>query len=149
MCIRDSASVAGVTKFISAKGGSNVVGYLMQKEIDFLGNAVENPVRPVSYTHLDVYKRQPSDVKTFLGYAAEENLEAVEVAVVTEEPRLVVEWRGKEIVNISRAFLDTNGAHQELSLIHISQCWIWCQLRRDTAWRYRMLQRTCGNLCRK
>ena len=35
-----------VTKFISAKGGSNVVGYLMQKEIDFLGNAVENPVRP-------------------------------------------------------------------------------------------------------
>ena len=40
------ASVAGVTKFITAKGGSNVVGYLMQKEIDFLGNAVENPVRP-------------------------------------------------------------------------------------------------------
>ena len=30
-----------------------------------------------------------------------------------------------------------------------AQCWIWCQLRRDTAWRYRMLQRTCGNLCRK
>lgn len=43
---RAHASVAGVTKFISAKGGSNVVGYLMQKEIDFLGNAVENPVRP-------------------------------------------------------------------------------------------------------
>ena len=43
---RAHASVAGVTKFISAKGGSNVVGYLMQKEIDFLGNAVENQVRP-------------------------------------------------------------------------------------------------------
>ena len=43
---RAHASVAGVTKFISAKGGSNVVGYLMQKEIVFLGNAVENPVRP-------------------------------------------------------------------------------------------------------
>ena len=43
---RAHASVAGVTKFISAKGGSNVVGYLMQKEIDFLGNAVENSVRP-------------------------------------------------------------------------------------------------------
>ncbi|MCR5416964.1 MAG: phosphoglycerate kinase [Pseudobutyrivibrio sp.] len=43
---RAHASVAGVTKFISAKGGSNVVGYLMQKEIDFLGNAVENPQRP-------------------------------------------------------------------------------------------------------
>jgi len=43
---RAHASVEGVTKFITAKGGSNVVGYLMQKEIDFLGNAVENPVRP-------------------------------------------------------------------------------------------------------
>ena len=55
----------------------------------------------------------PKDVRAFLNYAAEENLEAVEVATVTEEPRLVLEWRGKEIVNISRAFLDTNGAHQE------------------------------------
>ena len=43
---RAHASVAGVTKFISEKGGENVVGYLMQKEIEFLGNAVENPVRP-------------------------------------------------------------------------------------------------------
>ncbi|MCR4697710.1 MAG: phosphoglycerate kinase [Lachnospiraceae bacterium] len=43
---RAHASVAVVTKYISAKGGVNAVGYLMQKEIDFLGNAVENPVRP-------------------------------------------------------------------------------------------------------
>ena len=43
---RAHASVAGVTKFISEKGGENAVGYLMQKEIEFLGNAVENPVRP-------------------------------------------------------------------------------------------------------
>ena len=43
---RAHASVEGVTKCITAKGGSNVVGYLMQKEINFLGNAVENPVRP-------------------------------------------------------------------------------------------------------
>ena len=55
----------------------------------------------------------PSDVEQFLAYAKEENLEATEVAVVTEDPRLVLEWRGKEVVNISRAFLDTNGAHQE------------------------------------
>ena len=55
----------------------------------------------------------PKDVEEFLKYAAEENLEAVKVAVVTEEPRLVLSWRGKEIVNISRAFLNTNGAHQE------------------------------------
>ena len=58
----------------------------------------------------------PEDVEQFLNYAKEENLEAVEVAVVTEEPRLVLEWRGKEIVNISRAFLDTNGAHQETTV---------------------------------
>ena len=55
----------------------------------------------------------PKDVNEFMKYAAEENLEAVEVAEVTAEPRLVLIWRGKEIVNISRAFLDTNGAHQE------------------------------------
>ena len=58
----------------------------------------------------------PKDVKEFMGYASEENLEAVEVAVVTEEPRLVLLWRGKEVVNISRAFLDTNGAHQETTV---------------------------------
>ena len=43
---RAHASVAGVTKYIKAKGGENAVGYLMEKEINFLGNAVENPVRP-------------------------------------------------------------------------------------------------------
>ena len=58
----------------------------------------------------------PKDVDKFLGFANEENLEAIPVAVVTEEPRLVLTWRGKEIVNISRAFLDTNGAHQETTV---------------------------------
>jgi len=55
----------------------------------------------------------PKDVEQFLAYAGEENLEAVTVATVTESPRLVMNWRGKTIVDISRAFLDTNGAHQE------------------------------------
>lgn len=59
----------------------------------------------------------PKDVSLFLKYANEENLEAVEVAVVTEEKRLILEWRGKEIVNISRAFLNTNGAHQETDVV--------------------------------
>ena len=54
-----------------------------------------------------------ADVDKMLGFAAEENLEAVVVAEVTESPRLVLKWRGKTIVDISRAFLDTNGAHQE------------------------------------
>ena len=59
----------------------------------------------------------PKDVDKFLAYANEENLEAVCVAVVTESPRLVMSWRGKEIVNVSRAFLNTNGAHQETDVV--------------------------------
>ncbi len=56
---------------------------------------------------------EPKDVEEFLKYADEENLEAVIVAVVKENPRLTLKWRGKTIVDIKRAFLDTNGAHQE------------------------------------
>ncbi|GLC79265.1 phosphoribosylformylglycinamidine synthase [Lacrimispora brassicae] len=59
----------------------------------------------------------PKDADRFLAYAAEENLEAVAVAVVRSEPRLVMSWRGKTIVDISRPFLDTNGAHQEASVV--------------------------------
>ncbi len=59
----------------------------------------------------------PGDVDKMLAYAEEENLEAVCVAVVTESPRLILKWRGREIVNISRAFLDTNGAHQETDVV--------------------------------
>ncbi len=58
----------------------------------------------------------PKDVDSFMKYAAEENLEATSVATVTKEPRLVLKWRGRDIVNLSRAFLDTNGAHQECSV---------------------------------
>ncbi len=58
----------------------------------------------------------PKNVDAMLAYAAEENLEAVPVAVVTESPRLVLNWRGKTIVDLSRAFLDTNGAHQETTV---------------------------------
>ena len=56
------------------------------------------------------------DVDKMLKYAEEENLEAVAVAEVTEEPRLVLSWRDKVIVDLSRAFLDTNGAHQETTV---------------------------------
>ena len=59
----------------------------------------------------------PKDVDKMLAFAEEENLEAVVVAEVTKEPRLVLVWRDKEIVNISRAFLDTNGAHQEATAV--------------------------------
>ncbi len=53
------------------------------------------------------------DEEKFLSYAAEENLEATRVAIVTKEERLVLNWRSRSIVNISRKFLNTNGAHQE------------------------------------
>ncbi len=57
------------------------------------------------------------DVKMFMKYADEENLESTVVATVTKEPRLVMHWRGKTIVDLSRDFLDTNGAHQEASVL--------------------------------
>ncbi len=58
----------------------------------------------------------PKDVDLMLKYADEENLEATVVATVTEDPRMVISWRGKEIVNLSRRFIDTNGAHQETTV---------------------------------
>ena len=53
------------------------------------------------------------DVAGFMELAAEENIEATVVAVVNENPRLILTWRGKEIVNISRAFLNTNGTRKK------------------------------------
>ncbi len=54
-----------------------------------------------------------NDVDKFIAYAATENLEATAVAVVTESPRLTMNWRGDTIVDLSRAFLNTNGVTQE------------------------------------
>ncbi|MDR2044587.1 MAG: phosphoribosylformylglycinamidine synthase [Clostridium sp.] len=56
---------------------------------------------------------EPQNVTAFLAFADSENLEAVPVARVTRKPRLVLTWRGRKIVDLSRAFLDTNGARQE------------------------------------
>ena len=54
----------------------------------------------------------PSDVRKFIEEADKENLEATAVAVVTEDPRLTMKWRGKTIVDLSREFLNTNGVTQ-------------------------------------
>ena len=59
----------------------------------------------------------PGDTEKFVRAAREENLEATVVAVVTEEPRLCMKWRGKTIVNITRAFLDTNGVTQRAEAV--------------------------------
>ena len=53
-----------------------------------------------------------SAVDAFCALAAAENLEVSEIALVTEEPRLVMVWKGKNIVDISIAFVDTNGAQK-------------------------------------
>ena len=60
---------------------------------------------------------EAKDADAFLSLASEENLEAVPVAVVRAEPRLVMEWNGKRIVDISRAFLDTNGAEKHIDAV--------------------------------
>ncbi len=52
------------------------------------------------------------DVERFIAFSREENLEAVQIAQVTDENRLVMSWKGKKIVNISRDFLNSNGAKQ-------------------------------------
>ena len=57
----------------------------------------------------------PNDVETFIKFADEENLEAYEIAEVTDKNNLVMTWRGKEIVNVSRKFFDTNGVKQHIS----------------------------------
>ena len=68
---------------------------------------------------------EPQDAEAFLALAAEENLEAVPVAVVQAEPRLVMEWNGKRIVDLSRAFLDTNGAEKHIDAVaEKPQVWV-------------------------
>ena len=62
----------------------------------------------------------PEDVEEFLGYAREENLEATVIATVTENPRLVMTWNGDQIVNVSRAFLNSNGAPKSAK-VHICE----------------------------
>ncbi len=59
---------------------------------------------------------EPENVEKFIALAKEENLQACQVAVVTEEPRLVMNWNGKNIVDISREFLNSNGADKHISI---------------------------------
>ncbi|MFM2198718.1 MAG: hypothetical protein RLZZ505_2150 [Verrucomicrobiota bacterium] len=61
----------------------------------------------------------PSEIAYFIAEADKENLECVHVADVTDSGRLIMTWRGKEIVNLSRAFLDTNGV-QQTAEVHVT-----------------------------
>lgn len=86
-------------------------------------NAVPKKYEGLDGTELAISESQermavvvaPADVEEFLKLADSENLQAVPVAAVTEEPRLVMNWNGKAIVNISREFLNSNGAEKHIT----------------------------------
>ena len=88
-------------------------------------NAVPKKYEGLDGTELAISESQermavvvaPADAEEFLKHADSENLQAVPVAVVTEEPRLVMNWNGKSIVNISREFLNSNGAEKHITAV--------------------------------
>ena len=88
-------------------------------------NAVPKKYEGLDGTELAISESQermavvvaPADVDSFLKLADSENLQAVPVAAVTEEPRLVMNWNGKSIVNISREFLNSNGAEKHITAV--------------------------------
>ena len=105
-----------------AGGVSVAIGELADGlQIDL--NAVPKKYEGLDGTELAISESQermavvvaPADVEEFLRLADSENLQAVPVAVVTEEPRLVMNWNGKSIVNISREFLNSNGAQKHIT----------------------------------
>ena len=87
-------------------------------------NAVPRKYEGLDGTELAISESQermavvvaPADEARFLALAEEENLQACPVAVVTEEPRLVMRWNGRTIVDLSRAFLDSNGAEKHICI---------------------------------
>lgn len=107
-----------------AGGVSVAIGELADGlEIDL--NAVPKKYEGLDGTELAISESQermavvvaPADVEEFLKLADSENLQAVPVAAVTEEPRLVMNWNGKSIVNISREFLNSNGAEKHITAV--------------------------------
>ena len=105
-----------------AGGVSVAIGELADGlEIDL--NAVPKKYEGLDGTELAISESQermavvvaPEDVDRFLTLADSENLQAVPVAVVKAEPRLVMNWNGKAIVDISREFLNSNGAEKHIT----------------------------------
>ncbi len=106
-----------------AGGVSVAIGELADGlEIDL--NAVPKKYEGLDGTELAISESQermavviePENVETFLALAARENLQACPVAVVRAEPRLVMNWNGKRIVDISREFLNSNGAEKHITV---------------------------------
>ena len=106
-----------------AGGVSVAIGELADGlQIDL--NAVPKKYEGLDGTELAISESQErmavvveaADVVPFLKLAEKENLQACPVAVVTEEPRLVMTWNGKKIVDVSREFLNSNGAEKHISI---------------------------------
>ncbi len=87
-------------------------------------NAVRKKYEGLDGTELSISESQermavvvaPENVETFIAAATAENLEAYTVAVVTEEPRMVINWNGKAIASLSRKFLNSNGAEKHTTV---------------------------------
>lgn len=88
-------------------------------------NAVRKKYEGLDGTELAISESQermsvvvaPENAEKFIAAATAENLEAYQVAVVTESPRMVMEWNGAIVANLSRAFLDSNGTVKHTSVL--------------------------------
>ena len=105
-------------------GGVSVAIGELADGLDIDLNAVPKKYEGLDGTELAISESQErmavvvskEDVSAFLALAGKENLRACPVAVVTEEPRLVMRWNGAKIVNISREFLNSNGAEKHIDI---------------------------------
>ena len=105
-------------------GGVSVAIGELADGLDINLNAVPKKYEGLDGTELAISESQErmavvvesKDVDAFLALASQENLQACPVAVVKAEPRLTMRWNGKTIVDLSRAFLDTNGASKHISV---------------------------------
>ena len=105
-------------------GGVSVAIGELAEGLDIDLNAVPRKYEGLDGTELAISESQermavviaPEDKEAFLALAAAENLQAVPVAAVRAEPRLQMRWNGRTIVDLSRAFLDTNGAAKHITV---------------------------------
>ena len=106
-------------------GGVSVAVGELAPGLDIDLNAVPKKYEGLDGTELAISESQErmavvveaKDVEGFLKLAAEENLNAVIIATVKADPRLTMKWNGKTIVDISRAFLDSNGAEKHIDVV--------------------------------
>ena len=128
-------------------GGVSVAIGELADGLDIDLNAVPKKYEGLDGTELAISESQErmavvvesKDVDAFLVLASRENLQACPVAVVKTEPRLTMRWNGKTIVDLSRAFLDTNGASKHISVETAAPGEIRKQLRGGFAENYRAL----------